>query len=458
MPGQEHPDGLPAPRRYGAVTATWLGSAVSSFDNGFVNVALPTISLELGVKPSATVLVVTVFQLMLMMTVLPFSSLGDRIGLRRMYQSGQTLFAAAALLCVFAKSLPFLIVVRGVMGLGASMINSVNSAMIRLIYPRDQLGRGLAYNTLVSATSATAGPVIGGLLLAEVHWSWLFAALVPLLAVSLLAGQRSLPDPEPHDEPFDLKSAGLCAAMFGLFVAGIQMGVHGGPLLMAIAIAALALPIGLIFIRRELVQANPVLPVDLLRDKLIALPLCASFLTHLSTTSLLLTLPFRLQHAYGYSTAKVGVAIMAWSLTMAVVAPLSGAMADRYRPGLQGSLGMGIALAGTISLALLPERPELVDLAWRFALAGCGYGLFYSPNSRQIIDAAPRRRIAAAGGIMQTFRLSGQLLGSTLAALWLALNLGDGKAPPLTCAAFAAITGILCLLVLGASGEDKPSR
>jgi len=88
MHGQTEEDGLPRPRRYAAVTAMSLGAAISSVDNGFVNIALPTMAREMGVPPASTVLIVTVFQLMLMMTVLPFASLGDRIGLRRLYQTG----------------------------------------------------------------------------------------------------------------------------------------------------------------------------------------------------------------------------------------------------------------------------------------------------------------------------------------------------------------------------------
>ena len=227
--------------------------------------------------------------------------------------------------------------------------------------------------------------------------------------------------------------------------------MHGGSLPLAIAITVLALPVGFVFVRRELAQANPVLPVDLLRDKLIALPLVAALLTHLSGTSLLLTMPFRLQHAYGYSPIEAGLAIAPWSLVVMVVAPAAGAISDKVRPGLLGSAGMAIALAGTISLAFLPAAPDHFDIGWRFVLAGLGFGLFYSPNSRQIIDAAPRERLAAAGAIMQTFRLSGQLLGSTMAALWLALELGDGMAPPLASAACAVVTGVCSLLVLGAS-------
>jgi len=368
------------------------------------------------------------------------------------------LFAAAALLCFFAKSLPFLVAVRGLMGLGAAMINSVSSALIRMIYPRDRLGVGLSFNTVIAASSASAAPVLGGLLLAEVSWPWLFAALVPVTLLSLAFGHGSLPESEPHQAPFDMKAAVLCAAMFGLFVVGVQIGVHGGSLLLALAVTAMALPVGFIFVRRELKQEVPVLPIDLLREKLILLPLCASLLVHMATLSLMLTMPFRLQHAYGYSPVEAGLAIAPWSIVMMVVAPAAGFLSDRFRPGVLSSAGMLLAFVGTLTLVFLPEHPDHFDIGWRFVLTGTGYGLFFSPNSRQIIAGAPVRRAAAAGAIMQTFRLSGQLLGSTMAALWLALDLGDGVAPPLAAAILTIPTGVLCLLVLGAASRDAPLR
>src|SRR5580700_8201373 len=124
-------DGLPKPRIYAAITAVSFGTAVTSIDGTIATIALPTLSKDLHVEPSAAVLVVTVYQLVLMMTLLPFSALGDRVGHRVIYQYGQMLFVAATLLGFFARSLPFLLLVRAFQAIGAAAAMSVSMALIR---------------------------------------------------------------------------------------------------------------------------------------------------------------------------------------------------------------------------------------------------------------------------------------------------------------------------------------
>src|SRR5580693_260551 len=136
-------DGLPTPRRYLAILAISSGTALAVIDGSVVTVALPTLAHDLGVRPSAAVSVVTVYQLVLVMTLLPFSALGSRIGLRRLYQYGQLAFLGSTILCFFAKSLAFLLVLRSIQALGAGAALSVSSALIRSTYPPRQLGRGL---------------------------------------------------------------------------------------------------------------------------------------------------------------------------------------------------------------------------------------------------------------------------------------------------------------------------
>ncbi|HUY83740.1 MAG TPA: MFS transporter, partial [Steroidobacteraceae bacterium] len=134
-------DGLPTPRRYLAITATALGSALAVIDGSIATVALPTLARALHVEASSAVMVVTVYQLVLVMTLLPFAALGSHIGLRRVYQYGQGTFLVATTLCFFARSLPFLIVVRAIQALGAAASLGVSTALIRHIYPSRQLGR-----------------------------------------------------------------------------------------------------------------------------------------------------------------------------------------------------------------------------------------------------------------------------------------------------------------------------
>ena len=447
------PDGLPTPRRYAAIAALGFGTALVIIDGGVANVALPTIARDLRVEPSSVVAIVTVYQLMLVMLMLPFAGLGERIGLKRMYQIGQLVFTVATLLCFFAKSLPFLLVVRTAQAVGAAGALAVASALIRQTYPAQQLGRGLGINSVVVSSSAAAAPTIGGLVLAVAPWPWVFASAIPFAIASLLLG-RALPDTPARDTPFDVLGAVMCAAMFGLVIGGAESAVHGDSPIVSAAIVLLGAAVGVIYIRRERATPSPILPVDLLGRPVVALSTMGGFAAFVASMTLLLSTPFRLTHEYGFTAAAVGAAIAPWPLTNMIVAPLTGWLSDRVPAGLLGGIGMAISIVALLLIAFMPADPGYFDIAWRMALCGSGFGTFLPPNARLIIGSAPRSRAAAAGGLVSTVRLVGQTTGATLVAALLAVGAGAGKAPPLVAAGLALVAGLCSLARLRPSVRD----
>ncbi|WP_174291647.1 MFS transporter [Sphingomonas bacterium] len=449
-------DGLPLPRRYAAILALCCGTALVIIDGGVANVALPTIARDLGVGSSAVVSIVTVYQLMLVMLMLPFAALGERIGLKRTYQLGQAIFTVATLLCFFAKSLPFLLVVRAGQAIGAAATLGVGSALIRQTYPAKQLGRGLGVNSVIVASSAAAAPTVGGLILGVAPWPWVFASAVPFAIASLLFG-RALPDPAPRDRHFDVVGAVQCAAMFGLVIGGAESAVHGDSPVVSAAIVLIGALVGVYYVRRERGTANPILPVDLLGQPVIALSVIGAYTAFIASMTLLLSTPFRLTHDYGFSPAQVGAAIAPWPLTNMIVAPLAGWLSDRIPAGLLGGIGMIVSVVALTLLALLPADAAYVDIAWRMALCGSGFGIFLPPNARLIIGSAPQVRAAAAGGLVSTVRLLGQTTGATLVALLLAIGVGAGRVPALVAAGLAVVAG-LCSIARLRPSLRNPDR
>src|SRR5688572_30332338 len=187
-------DGLPKPRRWWALAAIGFGTALLVLDGAIANVALPTIARDLGVTNAVVTNVVTVYQLVLVMVLLPFSSLGDRIGHRRLYQYGQALFLLASALCLLATTFEVLLGLRALQALGAGMALSVSAAMLRQIYPAKQLGSGMGVNSVIVASASALAPTAGGFIVGHAPWQWVFVAAVPLAFVSLLLG-RALPEP-----------------------------------------------------------------------------------------------------------------------------------------------------------------------------------------------------------------------------------------------------------------------
>ena len=447
-------DGLPKPRIYAAIAAVAFGTTVTSIDSTIATIALPTLSRDLHVQPSAAVLVVTVYNLIMMMTLLPFSALGQRLGLRAAYNTGLSIFAAATALCFFAHSLLFLVLVRALQSLGCAFTSSVSSAQIRNIYPLSRLGRGLSLNTVIAASASSLAPTVGGIILSVASWRWLFAAVAPFALLAVAIGRSSLPDPPRHEAPYDVLGALMCAATFGLVVFGLGSASNNGSPLVAALLVAAGIALGFKFVRREFRQTHPVLPVDLLRIKEIALPCVGSLSAYLGMTIVLVALPFRLQQQFHFSPAAAGAVLVPMPLVSVVVAPTSGLLSDRIPAGLLGGIGMAIGFMSMIFLALLPAAPSQFDILWRVALCGFGFGMFFSPNARQVLGAAPPARAAAAGALFSTLRGAGQTLGATAIGALLAMGVGTGPVPGLIAAGFTFVAGICSVAVLRGRGRS----
>ena len=150
--------GLPTPQRYWAMLVIALALTLAVLDSAIANVALPTIARNLQASAAGSIWIVNAYQLAITISLLPLASLGDRIGYRRIYLGGLMLFTIASLGCALSTSLPMLALARVVQGFGAAGIMSVNTALVRMIYPRTQLGRGIAINAMVVAVSSAVGP------------------------------------------------------------------------------------------------------------------------------------------------------------------------------------------------------------------------------------------------------------------------------------------------------------
>jgi MFS transporter, DHA2 family, multidrug resistance protein len=268
---------------------------------------------------------------------------------------------------------------------------------------------------------------------------------VPLGVFSLILGRSALPNVPRRDEPYDVPGAVLCALTFGLIIGGLEGLVHGDSPVVATAVVVLGVLVAVTFVRRELESELPILPIDLLRQPLLALSVVGALLAFIASMSLMLSMPFRLQQSFGFQPGEVGAMIMAWPAAMMVMSPVAGLLSDRYPAGILGGIGMAVAATGFLLLALLPTDATHAAIVWRVALCGLGYGLYMTPNARLIVLSAPMARAASAGGLISTNRLLGQTLGATVVAALLDFGHGADRIPALVAAALAA-SACLCSL------------
>src|SRR5262249_5996561 len=238
------PDGLPWERRRWAVAAIFTALAMASLDTVIANVALPAIAADLHVSPADVVWAVNVYQIALVATLLPLGALGEIVGHERIYLGGLLLVALASVGCALAWSLPSLLVARTLQGLGASGMMSVNTALVRFVYPSRMQGRGFGHNAMVVATAFTLGPTVASAILAIGPWPWLFAITLPFGIVALLIGIKTLPSLPRLKHSFDFLGAGLAGACLTLFIVGIGGAGHQAAPVLVIGALVAALAIG----------------------------------------------------------------------------------------------------------------------------------------------------------------------------------------------------------------------
>ena len=439
-------DGLPRPRRFIAIAAISFGTALFVIDGAIANVALPTIARDTGVGAGASVAVVTLYQLVLVMGLLPFANLGDRLGHRRLYQIGQIVFLIASAASLLVDSFASLLIVRVTQALGAGMALSVSAAMLRTIYPARRLGSGLGINSVIVASANALAPTLGGFIVGHADWRWVFCAAAPFALVSILLG-RSLPEPRPRKERFDWAGCVWSAATIGAIIGGIELAAHSAAAFApGVVMAAGGVVSAVLLVRRERQRTRPVLPVDLIGQRVIGLSVLGAISAFLASASLVVLLPFRFEQGMGYSPEQVGLLILPMPLTLLIVAPLAGWLSDRIKPSLLGIAGCALAIAGLLLIAAMPTDAAWSDIAWRLSLTAGGFGLFFAPNSRLIIGQAPKDRAAAAGGLLSTGRLLGQTLGASTVGLMLAMGLGLGPEPLFVAAGFAGLA-LVCSVV-----------
>lgn len=438
-------DGLPMPQRIGAVLTIALGITMAVLDGSIANVALPTIATELNTTAGASIWIVNGYQLVITMTLLSLSSLGDIVGYRRIYKIGLVLFSAMSLLCALSDSLLTLTLARVMQGFGAAALMSVNTALIRLIYPKSKLGRGMGINALVVAISAAAGPTVAAGILSFASWQWLFAINFPVGIVALLLALKYLPANDSiGGRKFDAVSGVLNALTFGLFFIALTSFSHQQNLLYVGFELLATLIVGFIFVRRQLSNPFPLLPIDLLRIPIFSLSICTSICSFCAQMLAMVSIPFYFQRTLGLSETETGLLLTPWPLATMVLAPIAGRLIEKVHAGILGAIGLAVFACGLFSLAMLPTSPDYLDVALRMALCGAGFGLFQSPNNHTIISAAPRNRSGGASGMLGTARLVGQTSGTALVALLFNLFADNGTHISLiTAGSFALVAAVV---------------
>ena len=342
---------------------------------------------------------------------------------------------------------------RSIQALGTAASLSVAFGMVRAIYKPEQIGRGMAINTLANASGIAMAPIVGGFIVSELGWNWVFSAAVPFAVFSLIFS-RALPAPEPQRVPFDKLGAVLCALTFGLLIGGLEIVMHGSRYLGSAMLAGSAI-LAQYFYRHEIRTPHPILPVDLLAKLQFAIALFCNFSQVVASMILILFLPFKLQINFGLTPTEIGSILTAYPIASAMIAPLSGYLSDKIPVYILSVLGLILSMSGLLLLSVITVESSHFDMAWRLWLCGAGFGMFLTSNARLIICSAPVERAASAGSMVSTTRILSQALGATLFAGLLSMGISDNMVPIWVAVTLVGVTGAFYIFFMKSTLKEQ---
>ena len=299
----------------------------------------------------------------------------------------------------------------------------VNIALVRLIYPREILGRGMALNAMCIAIATAAGPTIAGAILSITSWHWLFLINVPLGIAAFCIGWKLLPqNPKVDHKPrFDWISAVENMIVFGLIFYALGNFSRKGDLTLSAIMLAIGLTVGFFYVRRQFSHSQPLLPVDLFRNSMYTMSIATSVCSFIAQNVAMIALPFLYLNSYHFSAITTGLLMTPWPLATMIISPIAARYVERHNPGATAALGMAVFIVGVMLLLFTGNHPTEWNIAWRMAVCGIGFGMFQTPNNIVMVMATPIHRTGGAGGLQSTARLVGQTLGATLVSTLFAL-------------------------------------
>jgi EmrB/QacA subfamily drug resistance transporter len=372
-------------------------------DGTAVNIALPILQEELTATVSELQWFVESYALFLAALMLVGGMLGDRFGHRRVFVIGLALFTAASVSCGLAQSAPQLIGARAAQGVGGAMLVPGSLALISANFSRDQRGRAIGTWSAFTALAMAAGPVLGGLLIDNVSWRWVFFINVPLAGVALAILYHGVP--ESRDDTREVKldgwgaalaTVGLGAVVFGL-IESANRGFDDEAVLGALAVGALALAA---FVVVEARSQAPMMPLELFRSRTFSGANLVTLLLYAALGGSLFFLPLNLIQVQGYSATAAGLAILPLIVIVFLLSRWSGGLADRFGARLPLTVGPAIAGLGYALFAV----PSLGGGYWEtffapVAVLGLGMAISVAPLTTVVMAEVEVHRAGIASGI-----------------------------------------------------------
>jgi EmrB/QacA subfamily drug resistance transporter len=393
---------------------------MSYLDSSIVNITLPTLARYFHADLSVIEWIVTSYLLMITGLVLIFGRLADMYGRKRLYILGFIVFTLGSALCSAAPTVWLLVAFRCLQGIGAAALLANGAAIITESFPPEERGRTLGTIGSVLAFAAIVGPLLGGLLTDHIGWRSIFYVNIPIGIVASLLSAKVLPSPaaEHRHEQFDFGGAitlVACLTCF-LFLVGAVSGSHWrASVFVPLLIGAIVL--GLIFHAIEARVSQPLLDLELFRQRAFSFAAAASLLSFWAMSSIGFLVPFYLDRVLGLSPTQTGQVMAPVPLFLVGIAPLGGYLADKFGARAISTIGAVINCIGLAYMSTLKLDTSPLSVILHLVPFGVGMGLFQPPNNSAIMGAVPSTRLGIASGMISVVKNLGSMSGVAVTSL-----------------------------------------
>jgi EmrB/QacA subfamily drug resistance transporter len=415
-----------AKRKNFILSLMMISSFVAPFLGASVNIALPSMSKELGMNAITMSWVAMSFLLSSAVLLVPLGKLADIIGRVKVFILGNLIVAIASILCAIAKDSTSLIIFRILQGIGSAMMFGTNMAIITAVFPPNQRGKAIGINVTAVYLGLSVAPVLGGVLTQAFGWQSIFYLTVPFsLFVAIAAALVIKTDwKEAKNESFDYKGSIIYIVSMSAFMYGFSK--MPDPLAVGLVIFGI---VGLLsFYWVEVKSPFPVFNMQLFfGNRSFAMSNLAALINYATTFAVTFVLSLYLQYVKGLSPRDAGFMLIAQPMMMALVASFSGKLSDKYRPGMLSSMGMGVIAVGLVMLLPLNGDTSNTYLIACLVLLGIGFGLFSSPNTNAVMSSVEKKYLGVASATVATMRMTGQMVSMGIATLVLHIFIGSDK-------------------------------
>ena len=409
----------PNVRPWPALWALCLGFFMILVDSTIVSVATPTIGRELHAGENEVLWVTSAYLLAYAAPLLITGRLGDRVGPKKLYLLGLTVFTLSSLWCGFTGTITELIVARVIQGLGAAMMTPQTMAVITRIFPATKRGQAMGAWGAVAGVATLVGPILGGVLVDGLGWAWIFFINVPVGVIGFALAVHFVPTLPTHSHSFDLPGVVLSAVGMFLLVFGIQEGqsYHWHVAIWGLIGAGVVVMAAFVMWQR-LNTREPLVPLSLFRDRNFSLANAAITTVGFGIIAMAFPIMFYAQAVEGLSPTRSALLLIPMAVLSGVLAPFVGKLSDRVHPRYVAGVGLLCFPASLVWLAAVMSPHQAIwQLELPVALLGIANGFMWSPLSTTATRNLPMSQAGAGSGIYNTTRQVGAVLGTAAIAV-----------------------------------------